>query len=49
MDAIPKPPPQPDDEPKNESQRAETLVSYFFGNESESAVKSEPLPVPQKR
>ena len=44
MDTIPKPPPKPDDEPKNESQRAETLISYFFGNESESAVKSEPLP-----
>ena len=44
MDAIPKPSPKPDDEPKNESQKAETLKSYFFGNESETRVDSEPLP-----
>ena len=44
MDTIQKPPPKPDDERKNEGQRVETKIAYFFGNESESAVKSEPLP-----
>ena len=42
MDTIQKPPPKPDDERKNEGQRVETKIAYFFGNESESAKKSEP-------